>query len=112
MVVNMRAYNYTLNGTGDLDLRNPAPRKVRTYSFGVDGFADGREALVRRLYANGSDAITGITWDGISYNYELDLGKPVRLQNVTTGEKVLVKNGTVEVAVPDSQAVVLDFGAV
>ncbi|KAH8156926.1 hypothetical protein CIB48_g11321 [Xylaria polymorpha] len=85
MVVNMRAYNYTLNGTGDLDLRNPAPRKVRTYSFGVDGFADGREALVRRLYANGSDAITGITWDGISYNYELDLGKPVRLQNVTTG---------------------------
>ncbi|KAI0468511.1 glycoside hydrolase family 79 protein [Xylaria cf. heliscus] len=112
MVINMRAYNYTLNGTGDLDTRNPAPRPVRTYSFGVEGFRDGREALVRRLHANGSDAITGITWDGLSYNYELDLGRPVRLRNVTAGERVWVKNGTVEVAVPDSQAVVLDFGGV
>lgn len=112
MVINMRAYNYTLDGTGDLCARNPAPRTVRTYNFGVAGFEDGREAVVRRLYANGSDAITGITWDGVSYNYELDLGKPVRLRNVTTGEKVSVKNGAVEVAVPNSQAVVLDFGAV
>ncbi|KAI1282627.1 glycoside hydrolase family 79 protein [Xylaria sp. FL0933] len=112
MVVNMRAYNYTLNGTGDLSSPNPAARPVRTYNFGVDGFEDGRQAVVRRLVANGSDAITGISWDGISYNYELDLGKPVRLGNVTTGEKVVVRGGAVEVAVPDSQAVVLDFGAV
>ncbi|KAI0810148.1 glycoside hydrolase family 79 protein [Xylaria sp. FL0064] len=112
MVVNMRAYNYTLNGTGDLNSPNPAARPVRTYNFGVDGFEDGRQAVVRRLVANGSDAITGISWDGISYNYELDLGKPVRLGNVTTGETVVVKGGVVEVAVPDSQAVVLDFGAV
>ncbi|KAI1424519.1 glycoside hydrolase family 79 protein [Xylaria sp. FL1777] len=112
MVVNMRAYNYTLNGTGNLDAPNPAPRRVRTYSFGVDGFEEGRTAVVRRLFANGSDAITGISWDGLSYNYELDLGRPVRLGNVTTGEKVEVRGGAVEVAVPDSQAVVLDFGAV
>ncbi|KAI0456376.1 glycoside hydrolase family 79 protein [Xylaria acuta] len=112
MVVNMRAYNHTLGGAGDLGAPNPAPRGVRTYRFGVDGFADGREALVRRLHANGSDAVTGITWDGVSYNYELDLGRPVRLRNVTTGERVPVRNGAVEVAVPDSQAVVLDFGAV
>ncbi|KAI3333997.1 glycoside hydrolase family 79 protein [Ustulina deusta] len=112
MVVNMRAYNYTLNGTGDLDAPNPAPRAERTYVFGVEGFEEGRAAVVRRLRANGSDAITGITWDGVSYNYELDLGKPVRLGNVTTGEKVEVRGGAVEVAVPDSQAVVLDFGAV
>ncbi|KAI0521541.1 glycoside hydrolase family 79 protein [Xylaria bambusicola] len=112
MVINMRAYNYTLNGTGDLDMPSPAPRKTRTYTFGVEGFQDGREVVVRRLFANGSDAITGITWDGLSYNYELDMGKPVRLRNVTTGEKVEVKGGAVEVAVPDSQAVVLDFDAV
>ncbi|KAK5630626.1 hypothetical protein RRF57_006341 [Xylaria bambusicola] len=112
MVINMRAYNYTLNGTGDLDTPNPVPRKTRTYTFGVEGFQDGREVVVRRLYANGSDAITGITWDGLSYNYELDLGKPVRLRNVTTGEKVEVKDGAVEVAVPDSQAVVLDFDTI
>jgi len=112
IVINMRAYNYTLNGTGNLNTLNPVPRPVRTYVLGVEGFKDGTQATVRRLFANGSDAITGITWDGISYNYELDLGKPVRLTNVTTGEKIPVKNGAVEVAVPDSQAVVLDFGTV
>ncbi|KAI3324793.1 glycoside hydrolase family 79 protein [Xylariaceae sp. AK1471] len=112
MVINMRAYNYSLNGTGDLSTLNPVPRPVRTYTFGVNGFEDGTEAVVRRLYANGSDAITGITWDGISYNYELKLGKPVHLRNVTTGEKLLVKNGAIAVDVPDSQAVVLDFSDV
>ncbi|KAI0908507.1 glycoside hydrolase family 79 protein [Ustulina deusta] len=40
MVVNMRAYNYTLNGTGDLDAPNPAPRAERTYVFGVEGFEE------------------------------------------------------------------------
>ncbi|KAI0397413.1 glycoside hydrolase family 79 protein [Xylariaceae sp. FL0594] len=112
MIVNMRSYNYTLNGTSDLSVLNPAPRPIRSYVLGVQGFADGTEAVVRRLVANGSDATTGITWDGLSYNYELKLGKPVRLSNVTTGERVAVKGGAVTVAVPDSQAVVLDFGAV
>jgi hypothetical protein len=112
MVINMRSYNHTLNGTGDLSTINPVTRPVRTYSFGVAGFPEGRQAIVRRLYANGSDAITGITWDGLSYNYELDLGRPVRLRNVTTGERAVVKKGVIEVAVPDSQAVVLDFGAI
>ncbi|KAI8626781.1 glycoside hydrolase family 79 protein [Xylariaceae sp. FL1651] len=114
MVLNLRAYNYTLNGTGDLSAPNPAPRPVRTYSFGLDSsaFADGAQVAVRRLLANGSDAITGISWDGVSYNYELDLGRPVRLPNVTTGETVQVRNGAVEVGVADSQAVVLDFAPV
>ncbi|KAL1998863.1 hypothetical protein VTN02DRAFT_5464 [Thermoascus thermophilus] len=43
---------------------------------------------VQRLLANGRHAITGITRDGWSYNYELDGGKPVRLDNVTVGETV------------------------
>lgn len=111
MVVNMRAYNYTLGGAGDLSRRNPARRRARTYAFGVAGLRDGREALVRRLRANGSDAVTGITWDGLSYNYELDLGRPVRLPNVTAGERAAVRRGVVEVDVLDSEAVVLDFGA-
>jgi hypothetical protein len=112
MVINMRAYNYTLDGAGDLSVLNPTPRPVRAYRFSVNGLEDGTEIAVRRLFANGSDAITGISWDGISYNYELNLGKPVRLRNVTAGETVIVKNGAVDVGVPDSQAVVLDFGAV
>ncbi|OTB19395.1 glycoside hydrolase family 79 protein [Daldinia sp. EC12] len=113
LVLNLRAYNYTLNGTGGAEL-NPAPRPERTYRFtGIDGVGDGEggEVLVRRLRANGSDAITGITWDGWSYNYELDRGKPVRLENVTVGERVGVVDGVVEVKVSDSEAVVLDFEA-
>ncbi|KAI0160627.1 glycoside hydrolase family 79 protein [Xylariaceae sp. FL1272] len=109
MVVNMREYNYTLNGTGDLTTLNPTPRPSRAYSFALSGLQDGAQVAVKRLYANGSDAITGITWDGTSYNYELRLGKPVKLHNVTTGEFVSVRNGAVGVSVPDSQAVVLEF---
>ncbi|KAI1477023.1 glycoside hydrolase family 79 protein [Daldinia eschscholtzii] len=123
LVLNLRAYNYTLNGTGGAEL-NPAPRSERTYRFtGIDGVGvgvgvgvgdgegEGGEVLVRRLRANGSDAITGITWDGWSYNYELDRGKPVRLENVTVGERVGVVDGVVEVKVSNSEAVVLDFEA-
>ncbi|KAI1091637.1 glycoside hydrolase family 79 protein [Rostrohypoxylon terebratum] len=106
LVLNLKEYNYTLNGTGP-EL-NPTPRPVKTYSF--TGLGDVAEATVRRLHANGSDAVTGITWDGWSYNYELDHGKPVRLTNVTTGEIARVVGGAAQVQVPDSEAVVLDFG--
>ncbi|KAI1342906.1 glycoside hydrolase family 79 protein [Xylariaceae sp. FL0016] len=109
MVVNLRPYNYSMNGTG-VGL-NEEPRPVRTYSFDV-GLGNGTGALVRRLVANGSDAVAGITWDGVSYDYELAMGKPVRLGNVTVGERVNVSDGVVEVGVADSQAVMLDFGAV
>lgn len=109
LVLNLRAYNYTLNGTGGPDL-NPTPRPVRTYRFTNLDLGAGTEGTVRRLHANGSDAVTGITWDGWSYNYELDNGRPVRLENVTVGETVKVVDGGVEVQVPDSEAVVLDFG--
>ncbi|KAI1431121.1 glycoside hydrolase family 79 protein [Xylaria sp. CBS 124048] len=111
VLVNMREYNYTLNGAGDLNTLNPEARPVRTYNLTLPDIKDGSQATVRRLQANGSDAITGVTWDGMSYNFELDQGKPVRLQNVTTGEKVTVKNGVVLVTVPDSEAALLDFDA-
>ncbi|KAI1766682.1 glycoside hydrolase family 79 protein [Hypoxylon sp. FL1150] len=110
LVLNLRSYNYTLNGTGGADL-NPDPRPTRTYRFADLGTVAGKAAQVYRLYANGSDALSGISWDGWSYNYELDEGRPVRLANVTTGETASVVDGVVQVKVPDSQAVVLDFGA-
>ncbi len=59
--------------------------------------------------ANGSDAITGITFDGYSYNYELEQGNPVLLNNVTRGEVLQVANdGTVSIDVPWSSAAVLN----
>ena len=75
-------------------------------------------AGVKRLRANGSDAITGVTWDGWSYNRELDNGRPVRLGNVTktVGEQQeeeevveIEEGGRLKVEVEDSEGVVLEF---
>ena len=102
-VVNLREYNYTTNGTAP-------PRQEATYTFGVPAEIAGEGELVglQRLMANGSDAISGITWDGLSYNYELDEGRPVRLDNVTIGEQVAVVNGSVTIRVPYSSAAILN----
>lgn len=105
-VVNMHAWNYTVNGTSDV-LSN-GTRPSRSYAFSVPETSGG-VVEVQRLYANGSDAISGITWDGWSFNWELDEGRPVRLGNVTVGESVQVENGTVTLSVEDSTAVILSF---
>jgi hypothetical protein len=104
-VINMRVYNYTVNGT--LSVLNPVERPCQEYAFQLPEECDRVE--VQRLYANGSDAISGITWDGWSYNLELDHGKPVRLHNVTVGERLSAQGGTVMVEVQDSTAVILNF---
>ncbi|UNI24259.1 hypothetical protein JDV02_010022 [Purpureocillium takamizusanense] len=112
MVINMHGYNTTVGGAGLEPLPNPPARTSRKYAFAVGGAGvrDGARVRVQRLLANGSDAITGITFDGWSYNWDLDRGKPVRLHNVTVGETVRVKGGQVSVDVPDSSAVLLSFG--
>jgi len=56
-VINMRAYNYTVNGTSSV--LNPVERPSQEYAFQVPEECDRVE--VQRLYANGSDAISGIT---------------------------------------------------
>lgn len=110
MVINMRSYNSTVDGAGLDPLPQPPTRQVRTYTFQVhDAAAEGQVVQIQRLMANGSDAITGITFDGWSYNRELDMGKPVRLHNVTIGETTTVKNGLVTVDVVDSSAALLSF---
>lgn len=112
IVLNMHGYNTTVDGTGLGVSPNASARASRNYTFDVSGstLSPGDLVPVQRLYANGSDAITGVTWDGWSYNYELDKGRPVRLDNVTVGESVEVGgDGTVEVSVPDSSAAMLSF---
>ncbi|PQE06039.1 glycoside hydrolase family 79 protein [Rutstroemia sp. NJR-2017a BBW] len=116
MIINMHQYNYTVNGTSSV--RNPVARPVRNFTITIPssatpqhGYALPSVATLRALHANGSDAITGITYDGYSYNYELNNGLPVRLTNVTVGKTVSVTGGKLVVPVEDSGAVMVDFGA-
>lgn len=114
LVVNLNAYNSTVDGIGEVALPpaelEPRPSKNFTFTVPDGNLRPGSAVGLRRLLANGSDAISGITFDGWSYNYELAHGRPVRLANVTVGETVTVDaQGAVTVAVQDSSAVILDF---
>lgn len=100
-VINMQEYNYTDSAS--------ASRPTATYSFRLPEAAN-KSLSVQRLMANGSDAISGITWDGWSYNYELKGGAPVRLNNVTIGETVSVDSkGVVELEVPWSSGLIVSM---
>jgi len=103
VIINMASYNYTGNEN------SASSRPSRTYTFQVPKGSNGI-AGIRRLMANGSDAITGVTFDGYSYNYELNNGMPVLLTNVTRGERARVsRQGVVTLNVPLSSAAVLDL---
>lgn len=108
MVINFVGYNTTVNGTGLGLAGNPAAkRESRMYTFEVGPSV--REVSVQRLMANGSDAITGVTWDGYSFNYELEQGDPVLLTNVTRGEVLQTTAGRVTIDVLDSSVVMLSM---
>ncbi|PYH47944.1 glycosyl hydrolase family 79 C-terminal domain-containing protein [Aspergillus saccharolyticus JOP 1030-1] len=101
-VINLVEFNYTDQVSSQ--------RPNASYVFQVPSASPGTTVSVQRLTANGSNAITGITWDGWSYNYELENGKPVRLPNTTTEETVQVsKDGTVSIDVPWSSAALLKW---
>jgi hypothetical protein len=104
-LLNLRTYN---TSDWNSNFTSNYTRPVATYDVILPSTCSG-SADVMRLMANGSDAITGITWDGYSYNYELDNGAPVLLSNVTRGESVLVgDNGWIQVEVPDSSAAIVE----
>ncbi|TQN74062.1 Beta-glucuronidase [Colletotrichum shisoi] len=105
LVVNLSPYNSTVNGTGTTPAPSPGGRGAFGYSFEVPW--DAGLATVRRLRANGSDAVTGITWDGWSYNHELDGGRPVRLDNATVAEYAPVANGQVAFTAAASEVVIV-----
>ncbi|KAK9436494.1 glycoside hydrolase family 79 [Metarhizium brunneum] len=107
MVINMHGYNTTKDGAGTEPLPNTPGRMSRGFSFAARNLARDVSIREQRLMTNGSDAITGVTFDEWSYNWELDNGKPVRLDNVTTGETVRSKQGVITVMVPDKMVVVV-----
>lgn len=101
MVINFNPYHSTVDGDG------PSRPSVN-YTFSLPD-SEIQNVTLHRLWANGSDALSGVTWDGWSYNYELDDGRPVRMDNVTIGETVDVRDGSVTVTVPHSSALMLSF---
>lgn len=101
MIINMNQYNYSVP--------KPTLRPEIAYNFTLPTSCAGT-GMVQRLIANGSDAITGVTFNGVSYNYELDHGKPKLLGNVTKDETVWVgSDGGVSILVPASSAALVQF---
>ncbi|KAK3676006.1 hypothetical protein LTR78_004198 [Recurvomyces mirabilis] len=105
MLINLQDFNATAGN----NYTSTSPRGSNTYSLQVPSSCNGKTASVQRLVANGSDAVTGVTFDGYSYNYELDNGKPVLLRNVTRGETLRAGWGGMSITVPDSSAALINF---
>jgi len=105
-LVNLQDYNATAGN----QYLSSGPRGSKSFALNIPSSCKSKKVALQRLSANGSDAVTGVTFDGYSYNYELDNGKPVLLRNVTRGEVTRIGwNGVVNVDVPDSSAVLLSF---
>ncbi|KAI5358349.1 Putative glycoside hydrolase superfamily, beta-glucuronidase [Septoria linicola] len=105
IIINMQTYNAT---DYNEEYISNYTRPVEEYAFQLPEGYEGRNVSLQRLLANGSDAISGATFDGYSYDYELDNGKPVLLENVTRGEEIIVgEDGVVRVGVVRSSAVIL-----
>ena len=101
--VNLVEYNYTApDGSPSSELR-----PTGAFWFALPPGCAG-VATVRRLCANGSDAVTGVAWAGASFNIELNEGRPVVMANVSQGETVQVgADGLLGLDVPASSAAVV-----
>jgi hypothetical protein len=107
MLINLHDHNTTAENNYTVP---SSPRGIEKFSVQMPQGCKGKTATLQRLMANGSDAVTGATFDGYSYNFELDNGKPVLLNNVTRGESARVDHrGNLDVEVPDSSAVLISF---
>lgn len=94
VVLNMEAFN----STSDADSRSS-----QEYKFKVSG--NSKSANVLRLIAPGSDVENNVTFGGVSYDYELEKGNAVVLDD--TEETVEIEDGVLSITVPDSSAVLL-----
>ncbi|TKA76148.1 hypothetical protein B0A49_03722 [Cryomyces minteri] len=103
MVINMHEYNYTI-----ISSAAPSPRPSQTYALNVPQGCSGF-GVVQRLMANGSDAISGITWNGVSYDHELGNGMAVAMGNATRNEILEVNSGVATLDVPWSSAAMVNL---
>jgi hypothetical protein len=101
-LIHMQEYNYTVGGQN-------AERQKAVFTLQLPQDSGVSAVEVSRLFANGSNAITGITFGGVSYNYELNEGKPVKMANTTAVEVIKPEGGSIEVDLPWSSAVILQL---
>lgn len=109
VAINLQEYNFTKSGVATDPELNDSSRGYSTFSFSLGSAYEGKTLQIRRLLAPGADSITGITWDGYTFNYEVDNGRASRLSNVTYGENLKVSDGKANISVQDSSAVVLEL---
>ncbi|KAF2499314.1 hypothetical protein BU16DRAFT_570435 [Lophium mytilinum] len=101
MVVDLKGWNYTI-GT------HP-PRPETVYAFKLPTGCKG-VGVVQRLMANGSDAVEAVTFNGRSYDYEREKGRPVVIGGVARDEVVWVgEDGGVSVVLPWSSAALVQL---
>lgn len=95
LVLNLKAFSETTTGS----------RPVRKYHFRVP--KQHRHVKVERMIAPGSDSTHNVTFGGISYDYDLNHGKPVTVN--PKKETIKARDGIVSIDVQDSSAVLLSW---
>ena len=96
VILNMNEYD---QDSGD--------RSSQTFALSVPSGVTG--AKVERLTAAGADVTGNVTFAGVSYDYDLNMGKPVVLNETATTESVTAENGILNVIVMDTEGVLLHF---
>jgi hypothetical protein len=82
------------------------PRANSTFTISVPLGVKG--ARIERLTAPGAEVLSGITFGGLSYDYGLNLGKPVVADAAATKERAKVtKSGTISITLQDSEGAIL-----
>ena len=76
-------------------------------SFSVNVPRGVQGAKVERLTAPGAEVLSGVTFGGVSYDYDLKEGKPVVVDAGAAKEAVVGKKGVLSVVLNDSEGVVL-----
>lgn len=94
VALNMEAFNSTSGADS---------RSSQEYKFKVPG--DSKSAKVQRLISPGSDVEKDVTFGGVSYDYGLEKGNAVVVEDME--ETVEIEDGVLSITVPDSSAVLL-----
>ena len=114
-VLQMNEYNSSMGTfTAEDGSVGSGARPSQSFTFQIPGAryaSGGREVKVQRLLASGSDAVAGVTFGGVSYDYGLGRGKPVAVKSVTDGVQMVTigSGGMLQIEVPFSSAAIVDL---